>query len=77
MLFDSSIRPATAADVPRLSAIYNHYVAHSHATFELDVVSEDTLYLFGVKTVDGGFRCPSGLAGRRCHLFKVGFDHAP
>lgn len=28
------IRPASAADAPAIRAIYNHYVAHSIATFE-------------------------------------------
>lgn len=28
------IRPAALADLPRLTDIYNHYVQHSHATFD-------------------------------------------
>ena len=30
------IRPATLADLPRLTEIYNHYVANSPATFDLE-----------------------------------------
>lgn len=33
---DVLIRPATRADVPRLTEIYNHYVVHSPATFDLE-----------------------------------------
>jgi phosphinothricin acetyltransferase len=33
------IRPAVADDVPAIAAIYNHYVEHSHATFDLEPVS--------------------------------------
>ena len=30
------IRPALAEDVPRLLEIYNHYVEHTHSTFDLE-----------------------------------------
>jgi phosphinothricin acetyltransferase len=30
------VRAATADDVPRLTDIYNHYVTHSQATFDID-----------------------------------------
>ncbi|MGC2635569.1 MAG: N-acetyltransferase family protein [Acidobacteriaceae bacterium] len=33
---DSLIRPALHADLPRLTEIYNHYVVHSPATFDLE-----------------------------------------
>ena len=33
------IRPAIEGDVPRLLEIYNHYVEHSHVTFDLEPVS--------------------------------------
>ncbi|MEM9174943.1 MAG: N-acetyltransferase family protein [Myxococcota bacterium] len=33
------IRPATAGDVPSLLQIYNHYVEHTHITFDLEPVS--------------------------------------
>ena len=36
------IRPATADDVPRLLEIYNHYVEHTHITFDLEPVSLET-----------------------------------
>ncbi|MER6947185.1 N-acetyltransferase family protein [Nonomuraea sp. NPDC000554] len=31
---EMAVRPATAADLPAVAAIYEHYVAHSVATFE-------------------------------------------
>jgi len=31
-----SIRPATAADLPAINAIYNHYVLHSTATYQTE-----------------------------------------
>jgi phosphinothricin acetyltransferase len=33
------VRPATAADLERINEIYNHYVVHSHATFEIEPVT--------------------------------------
>jgi phosphinothricin acetyltransferase len=33
---DIAIRPGTEADLPRLTEIYNHYVLHSAATFDLE-----------------------------------------
>ncbi|HEY6446768.1 MAG TPA: GNAT family N-acetyltransferase [Acidobacteriaceae bacterium] len=33
---DTLIRPARGSDLPRLTAIYNHYVLASPATFDLD-----------------------------------------
>lgn len=30
------IRPAARADLPRLTEIYNHYVVHSHVTFDVE-----------------------------------------
>ncbi len=33
------IRPATAADLPRLVEIYNHYVVHTPITFDLEPVT--------------------------------------
>lgn len=33
---DLAVRPASDADLPALTDIYNHYVAHSHATFDLE-----------------------------------------
>src|SRR5260221_6490677 len=33
---DVIIRAATADDIPRLTDIYNHYVLHSQATFDIE-----------------------------------------
>jgi phosphinothricin acetyltransferase len=33
------VRPATADDLPRLNDIYNHYVLHSIATFDIDPIT--------------------------------------
>jgi len=33
------VRPAGAGDLARINAIYNHYVLHSHATFEIEPVT--------------------------------------
>jgi len=30
-----TVRPATLADLPRLTAIHNHYVRHTHITFDV------------------------------------------
>jgi phosphinothricin acetyltransferase len=35
------IRPATAADLPAINAIYNHYVAHSTCTYQLAPETEE------------------------------------
>ncbi|MEM8766213.1 MAG: N-acetyltransferase family protein [Pseudomonadota bacterium] len=35
-------RPATRADLPALTAIYNHYVASSHATFDVGAFTTET-----------------------------------
>lgn len=34
-----TIRPAEERDLPELVAIYNHYVEHSHVTFDLETYS--------------------------------------
>ncbi|MGE0625955.1 MAG: N-acetyltransferase family protein [Pseudomonadales bacterium] len=36
------IRPAQRPDLPRLTGIYNHYVANSHATFDIEPFTEAT-----------------------------------
>lgn len=36
-----AIRPARAADLPRLTDLYNHYVVHSPVTFDLEPQSLD------------------------------------
>lgn len=37
------IREATAADAAQICSIYNHYVSHTHVTFEEDPVSVDAM----------------------------------
>ncbi len=34
------LRPATVADAPRLAEIYNHYILHSTATYEMAPVTD-------------------------------------
>jgi phosphinothricin acetyltransferase len=36
------IRPATRADLPGLVALYNHYVEHSHVTFDVETFTVAT-----------------------------------
>jgi phosphinothricin acetyltransferase len=43
MFSDVSIRKAVAQDLPQIAEIYNFYVSHSHATFELEPVSISSL----------------------------------
>jgi phosphinothricin acetyltransferase len=37
------IRPSSAADLPAVTAIYEHHVRHGTGTFELDVPDEDEM----------------------------------
>lgn len=37
------IRSAIAADAPQIAEIYNHFIATSHATFEIDAISVDEM----------------------------------
>lgn len=37
------IRPAVAADVPAIAAIYNHYVRHTTVTFEEEPVTDEEM----------------------------------
>ncbi|WP_420576478.1 GNAT family N-acetyltransferase [Ekhidna sp.] len=37
------IRPAKSEDAKDIVGIYNHYILHSHATFEIDPVSEEEM----------------------------------
>ena len=37
------VRPATADDAVQIAYIYNHYIATSHATFELEPVDGDEM----------------------------------
>ncbi|HEV2309568.1 MAG TPA: GNAT family N-acetyltransferase, partial [Acidimicrobiia bacterium] len=34
-----TVRPAVAADLARINEIYNHYIVHSHATFQVEPVT--------------------------------------
>lgn len=36
-----SVRPGEASDLPALTAIYNHYVEHTHVTFDTEPFSVD------------------------------------
>src|SRR5262245_26600595 len=38
---DLAIRPAAAADLPRLTAIYNHYIVETPATFDTEPFTVD------------------------------------
>lgn len=40
---DYQLRPFQWADVPAITAIYNHYVTHSTATFDTELASEHKL----------------------------------
>lgn len=37
------IRSVSPNDAKQIAAIYNHYIANSHATFELDHISEESM----------------------------------
>jgi phosphinothricin acetyltransferase len=50
-----TIRPATAADIPAIAAIYAHAVAHGTASFELDPPSEAEMMQRQKSLLDGGF----------------------
>lgn len=51
------IRDACEADVPRLLEVYNHYVEHTHVTFDLEPVSLDARLLwFEAFDVTGPYR---------------------
>jgi phosphinothricin acetyltransferase len=54
---DLLVRPAVAADVPAMAAIYNHYVETSPATFDITPVSlENRLAWFRSFGENGPFR---------------------
>jgi len=40
-LMPATIRPATLSDLPALTAIYNHYIAHTTITFDLHPFEPD------------------------------------
>lgn len=37
------VRPATKSDAKSIVDIYNHYILHSHATFEIDPITSDEM----------------------------------
>lgn len=49
------IRPAVAADIPAITAIYGHAVQHGTATFEVNVPDEAEMASRLRALVDGGF----------------------
>lgn len=51
----STIRDATAADAAAIAAIYNHYIATSTATFEVDPVEQDSMEARMHEVIDGGY----------------------
>jgi phosphinothricin acetyltransferase len=54
---DLLVRPAMAEDVPTITAIYNHYVETSHATFDIEPVTlENRLQWFEHFRETGPFR---------------------
>jgi L-amino acid N-acyltransferase YncA len=48
------IRPAEPGDSVRIAEIYNHYIATSHATFELDPIETFEMENRVRETLDGG-----------------------
>lgn len=50
-----TIRPATLADIPAITAIYAHAVRHGTASFELDPPDETEMKRRMASLVDGGF----------------------
>jgi L-amino acid N-acyltransferase YncA len=52
---ETSIRPATTADVPAIARIYGHAVRHGTASFELDPPDEPEIARRQTALFDGGF----------------------
>ena len=52
---ETSIRPATTADVPAIARIYGHAVRHGTASFELDTPDEPEIERRQTALRDGGF----------------------
>jgi phosphinothricin acetyltransferase len=54
---DPTVRPPRRADLPGVLEIYNHYVAHSPATFEVDPVrTEERIGWFQEHSAGGRYR---------------------
>ena len=78
------IRPVTAADAPRIAAIYNHYVRESVVTFEEEPVADAEMarriaetsaqYPYLVTEADGvvaGYACASSWKRRSAYRFAA------
>jgi len=50
------VRPATAADLPALTDIYNHYIVHTSITFDLQPFSVDDRRDWFLKHAGGRYR---------------------
>ncbi len=78
-------RPARAADLPALTAIYNHYVESSHATFDVGAFTAETRspwfdvfdgarYQCWVAAADGellGYACSQPFKAKRAYETSV------
>ncbi len=59
-----AIRPATEADLPRLTDIYNHYVRETHSTFDTKAFSVDERRAWFDRFANSGrYRLLVGVAG--------------
>lgn len=50
-----NVRPATLHDSAQIAAIYNHYIATSHATFELEPIDAGEMRSRMVETFERGY----------------------
>ena len=50
-----NVRPATPKDAEEIAAIYNHYIATSHATFELEPIDAVEMRRRRAETVEQGY----------------------
>lgn len=50
-----NVRPATPKDAEEIAAIYNHYIATSHATFELEPIDAVEMRRRMAETVEQGY----------------------
>lgn len=60
-----TLRPATPADVPAITAIYAHAVAHGTASFELDPPDEAEMARRQAAILEGGYPYLAAEAGER------------
>jgi phosphinothricin acetyltransferase len=59
----STIRPASAADLPALVEIYNHYVANSHFTFDVAPFTTTTRAPWFAQFDGARYRCLVAVTG--------------